>query len=63
MNQAQNGNSSNLMKPKEVADFLRISESTVKSMEKRGILPMIRINKHGHRRFRVSDVLKLLRTD
>jgi excisionase family DNA binding protein len=46
-----------LLTVKEVAQILRVSPLTIKRWGKRGILPAIRINSRGDRRYKKEAVL------
>ena len=46
-----------LLTVKEVAQLLRVSVLTIKRWGKRGILPAIRINSRGDRRYKKEAVL------
>lgn len=49
-----------LLTVKEVAEILRVSPLTVKRWGKRGILPPIRINSRGDRRYTKEQVFRIL---
>lgn len=49
-----------LLTTKEVAEILRVSPLTIKRWGKKGILPPIRINSRGDRRYTKEQVLWLL---
>jgi len=46
-----------LLTVKEVAQLLRVSVLTIKRWGKRGVLPAIRINSRGDRRYKKEAVL------
>ena len=46
-----------LLTVKEVAQILRVSPLTIKRWGKKGILPAIRINSRGDRRYKKESVL------
>jgi len=50
-----------LLRPKEVAKYLRISSFTVNRMVKKGILKCTRINTRGDRIFKKEDLIKFLK--
>lgn len=49
-----------LLRPSEVANYLRISGITLKRWGKKGILNPIRINSRGDRRFFRKDIISFL---
>ena len=49
-----------LLTVKEVAEILRVSPLTIKRWGKKGILPPIRINSRGDRRYTKEQILWLL---
>ena len=49
-----------LLKPNEVAKYLKISTTTLNRMLKRGDLECIRINSRGDKVFKKEDIIKFL---
>lgn len=52
-----------LLRIKDVARFLRVSETTVVKWSRQGKLKTIRVYPQGNRRFLMKDVIKLVRVD
>jgi excisionase family DNA binding protein len=52
-----------LLTVNEVATFLRLAKSTVRKWEREHLLKSVRIGDRGDRRYRLSDVMALLREE
>lgn len=49
-----------LMTIQEVSDYLRVGKLTLKRMEERGEIDAIRINSRGDRRYKKSEIERII---
>jgi len=56
-------NPDKLLTIKEVADLFNVHVETLRRWDKEGKLKAVRIGKLGHRKYKKSDIDKLLKTD